>query len=1744
MHMQTYGCSALVITLAACCATFSARSQTADSFVAPQLDRSIYCLAVQADGKVIIGGDFNNVGGVSRPGFARLNPDGTLDPSFTPAFPIGYCLTIQPDGKIVVSSGTSVARFNTDGTLHDRASLDIDYEVRCLAVQADGKVLMGGFLKTVANQARTNIARLNADWTLDTNFNGWVNSEVFCVAQQENGQLVIGGNFTVCNGQPRSRICRLNPDGTLDRTFSASASDTVYALAIESDGKIVVGGYFTNLDGQSRTGVGRLNQDGTLDANFNSDIVDPHVVLSLALQTDGRIIVGGLFGTLHGAGANLCRLNFDGSEDTNFNAQVNPSYDEVDQVVVQSDGKVVATGSFAGLGGMPRQYIGRLNNTEPATKNLSFDGSAITWGRGGTSPEVWRTHFALSLDQGKTWTSLGEGTRVGGGWRLGGLSLPLNATLRARGYTANSFVEALLGAPLVMEPPLSTTNDAGTTATFMVYSGGTEPLSYHWRKNGAALTDAIHVTGASTRTLIVSNTLGADAGNYAVVISNSFGSVTSAVATLTIRDPVVSVQPASVTRQFGEDASFSVGVVGTPPFTYQWRRNGTPIIGASQASLLLTNLQATDAAVYDAVVGTSWGSLTSKLALLTINLVSPDSFDPKAIGRWDGTVSGLVVQPDARILVNGSFDSIAGHNYTNLARLNPDGTLDGNFNPGAYGFNGGGPLMLMPDGKIIAGGNSLARLNPDGTPDAILSLAAAGSLLLLPDGKFLAADYPNVNGNPTVFRFNADGKVDPTFTPGAYNAIPKGYITMAAQPDGELVGGGYYTVYSEVDEDFAFLVRVDAQGKPDTNFNAAVNLNYAVNTDGSHVETVAIQADGKILVGGSFSRIGGQYRTNFARLNPDGTADLSFHPNPDGSVTSIALQANGKLVVGGWFTMIGGESRTNLARLYPDGTIDPTFNPWLDPTEYYPSTAVALQSDGKILVSGQFTNLAGQPRINLGRLNNNDPSTQSFTLDGSVLHWYRGGSSPEVWATTFAYTTNGGSSWTELGRGTRISGGWQLTGVAAPSGAAFRALGYLTAGLGNSCSSVVESFTGPPGFYTEPVSITRNAGTTADLYVHAGGTGPTAFHWRKDGKDLFDGVNVSGALTDHLTLTSLLSANSGGYSAAFTYAGGTVASSVATLTVIDPAINIQPLDQITNIGCTLALEPSAAGTPPLYYQWWKDGVVQQGATRQSLLVTNLQLSDAGKYLLLVSNTLGIAISTAAVVVVHAPAADSFNPGTDAPVGCLALQPDGRILAADGYGSFERLMPDGTPDPSFRSYYSEGADTVDSLTVLPDGKILAAGSFNTISGQNRNQVAQFYPDGTIDSFNPNYLAGTVYTVLSQPDGKLIVGGYFSTSPQNIGNALARFNADGTLDSSFDPAMPEGSAIVRCLMYQPDGKILVAGGFTSIAGQARTNLARLNPDGTLDASFDPALEDPVTSLVTQSDGRILVATTSASVFQTRCSLKRLNPNGTLDTSFSTVFENYSTVTAIALQTDGRILIGGHFNTVDGQSWGNLARLNPDGSLDVAFNPQVAGTYPSAVDSLAIQPDGKILVGGSFSTLAGQPRTNIGRLENNVPATQSLSFDASTIIWLRGGGTPEIFRASFQFSIDGTTWVSLGDGARIPGGWTLSGVRLPELSVLRARGFIQNGTGSWFVESSVVVGSGGRPLIFPDSSSGLAAGSFGFNIVGTSGQVVVVDTSEDLVNWSPLNTLTLGSAPQHFTDATAPTAHSKFYRLRLAQ
>jgi uncharacterized delta-60 repeat protein len=289
-------------------------------------------------------------------------------------------------------------------------------------------------------------------------------------------------------------------------------------------------------------------------------------------------------------------------------------------------------------------------------------------------------------------------------------------------------------------------------------------------------------------------------------------------------------------------------------------------------------------------------------------------------------------------------------------------------------------------------------------------------------------------------------------------------------------------------------------------------------------------------------------------------------------------------------------------------------------------------------------------------------------------------------------------------------------------------------------------------------------------------------------------------------------------------------------------------------------------------------------------------------------------------------------------------------------------------------------------------------------------------------------------------------------------LGRVNIDGTVDTNFTPIVNER---VCSVAVQPDGKILVGGYFTSLCGQTRNHIGRLKQDGTLDTAFDPGANDWVLTLVVQADGKILVGGYFSTLGGQDCtSLGRLNADGTIDAGFYPGTQ--SQVNSLALQADGKILIGG-IATVIGETRYNLGRLNTDGTLDVAFNPGADGM----VNSLAIQADGKILAGGSFSTLGGQPRSYLGRLNSTIPATQSLICDGSSATWLRGGSSPEVWRTTFDYSANGTTWTNLGAGTRIPGGWQITGLSLPPSGTVRARGHtvggIHNGS-AWFVESNI--------------------------------------------------------------------------------
>jgi uncharacterized delta-60 repeat protein len=237
----------------------------------------------------------------------------------------------------------------------------------------------------------------------------------------------------------------------------------------------------------------------------------------------------------------------------------------------------------------------------------------------------------------------------------------------------------------------------------------------------------------------------------------------------------------------------------------------------------------------------------------------------------------------------------------------------------------------------------------------------------------------------------------------------------------------------------------------------------------------------------------------------------------------------------------------------------------------------------------------------------------------------------------------------------------------------------------------------------------------------------------------------------------------------------------------------------------------------------------------------------------------------------------------------------------------------------------------------------------------------------DDFNTDVFGGQVSALAVQTDGRILVGGSFTTIAGQSRNSLARLNADGTVDEGFNP---EISGPVTALALQEDGKILIGGGFTLVGGQARSGLARLNLNGALDAGFTPSptTGGAVSVLALQTDRKILVGGSFHLVDgQPRNGLTRLEANGALDTNFN-AGSGGGPVSALALQPDGKILVGGSFVMLGGQTREGIGRLNADGTLDSGFNTSASG---GSVLSLAVQADGRILVGGSFTMLGGEMR-----------------------------------------------------------------------------------------------------------------------------------------------------------------------------
>ena len=360
-------------------------------------------------------------------------------------------------------------------------------------------------------------------------------------------------------------------------------------------------------------------------------------------------------------------------------------------------------------------------------------------------------------------------------------------------------------------------------------------------------------------------------------------------------------------------------------------------------------------------------------------------------------------------------------------------------------------------------------------------------------------------------------------------------------------------------------------------------------------------------------------------------------------------------------------------------------------------------------------------------------------------------------------------------------------------------------------------------------------------------------------------------------------------------------------------------------------------------------------------------------------------------------------------------PSGAVIANNATATVNLGSP-GAVDPSF-AVDNIGSD-LNRVIVQPDGKIIVAGPFTFVQEpspsfalSSQGGIARLNADGTLDTAFDSHTGVSggsnhdVYDAVRQADGKIILGGDFTSVNGTPANRLARLNTDGTLDATFHYGTGADD-LVYAVLAQPDGKIVIGGAFLHYNGTASQYVARLNVDGTLDATFTgPVFSGGasgwrVTSLALQPDGKLLVGGefyfTGGANFKS--GLCRLNANGSLDAAFTGVAQGAATngnssqllpVNRIAVQLDGNIVIAGDFTAYNNVAHSGLARVTSTGALDATFTATTDGNC----SALLVQPDGKILVGGTFAHVNGAAANNLARL-TGTGATDPVSLSVTPL------------------------------------------------------------------------------------------------------------------------------------------------------
>jgi len=758
-------------------------------------------------------------------------------------------------------------------------------------------------------------------------------------------------------------------------------------------------------------------------------------------------------------------------------------------------------------------------------------------------------------------------------------------------------------------------------------------------------------------------------------------------------------------------------------------------------------------------------------------------------------------------------------------------------------------------------------------------------------------------------KLEAPAFIDDNFRPalaGAASTINRTLI----QPDGKILVAGNFHLMSGVSKNY--IARFNPDGTPDYTFNTKSGAN-------GQISAMGLQSDGKIIIGGNFTSYSGNTVGNIARLNPDGSFDVTFNSSgiyytagASSTISDISVMPDNRFYIGGNFTSYNGTTINRLARINPNGNIDTTFVPG---TAANSTVNVIKQiSGGKIMIGGFFTNYGGTAIKSLARVN----------VDGSIDTSFTIGTGP-----------SGGINAISVLPDDKILVGGSITtfNTVAKNGLALLNTDgsndntFAVSGTGATINAIVRQ---PDGKYMVGGVFPAIGGNTRQSIarLNADGSFDATF-------GAGTGLNPTGTPVGSIKDLALQADGSVVLVGAFTSYNGTTRSGIARANS-SGALDAGLAPTSTLAGNIYAISRQA------------DGKVLVGG----------QFSAVG----------GTARSNVARLNTDGSLDTSFVTGTGANglVESLAVQPDGKIIIGGEFTNYNgtaikgiaRLNTDGSLDTSF--VVGTGVEGgVLTMALQADGKVLIGGFITTFNSVVVNNIARLNTDGSLDSAfaTGTGVNSTVRKFIVQPDGKILVGGEFSTFNGGAKTRLMRLNADGSNDASFVTGTINSN--VKDIIRHDDGKIVIVGSFTTINGTTRNRAARLNADGSLDTSFDPGIgfAQDVLTVTALPDGKYLVGgifTTASGLSRNR--IARLRSNGSLDPKFLSglgPIGNSAPQIRTIVPHNGKYLIGGQFETYNTSGRTGLLLMkntskvpvdfDGDGITDVSIARHEGGTGP---------------------------------------------------------------------------------------------------------------------------------------------------------------------------------------------------------